>query len=234
MRRAMAGPEIAPSEMPEQARPTRGSNTTGIGPLGSLRGLSRVTARSPARRPIASAASRSARWRTLMPGIVALHAARLRRRSRCAEQHGCWRHSRRRKPVAGRQRDRLRPVLAPPPSQLVTPETARAASSAASARSLATRPDRVRGRRRGPDRAQGRAAAGPRARGRQNGLRALRAPSRRRGRPARGAKRVRDRRRKRWPSARPTNTRRPISSPSDWSTFSSAPSRTCTSVERSP
>ncbi len=58
--RAMPGPVIALTRWPIRLPPTRGSKTTGIVPLASLAGLSRFTARSPASRPSASAASMSA------------------------------------------------------------------------------------------------------------------------------------------------------------------------------
>ena len=97
--RAIAGPVIAPSRWPIRLPPTRGSNTTGIAPLGELgriEPLHRALAGAPADRLGARRDRR--RWRVEWLRIIALHRRRRCRRSRSPSRHSRWSYSRARSP----------------------------------------------------------------------------------------------------------------------------------------
>ena len=135
--RYSAPPDTAPSRWPTSERATSAENSTGYCPVGTLRGSSRATARSAARRPIAAGDSRS-HWARPM----------LYQPSRCmpspwpairARPSECWvSRSRPMNPWLLAYTDRLCPLPSEAPSEFDTrPSAWRPAASQARARSTA-------------------------------------------------------------------------------------------------
>jgi hypothetical protein len=131
--RATDEPLMAALKCPSRVDATRGSNSSGIFPGFGRVGLSRATARSPASRPISSAASRSPMYRALChawsrcipaPSPAMTPAEQLYPVARNAPANPAE--------VASATLDAE--ALAEAPLELVTPGTASAASSAAKAR----------------------------------------------------------------------------------------------------
>ena len=167
-------------------------------------------------------------------GMVALHVAALAGDHAGRRRHSRWSYSRGTKPWLVASATTVRPALTPAPS-LIGDAGDGARRILDRQRALLERDRRGIGAVVGLERrARRRAAAAPRARGRHRDLPAPRAPSPRRARPERASASADRSEEETLAERRPTNKRRPISSPSERSTSSSAPSRTCTSVEASP
>ncbi len=131
--REIAWPEMAPTRWPSMLEPTRGSSTTGIAPLATRPGLSRATARSPARVPIDSGILQLAAVASRMMRIIADHLA-----ARSGEHAG-------RQAVAGRGIGAGKAVAGGE-----RPDRARGAGAAAFAVRDAARPRAPHPRRRAP------------------------------------------------------------------------------------